>query len=260
MSLSENTPQSRSESGTCKAFRMESFDTTGPSSGSETVDHTFEALFNDDDSQDGVFGEYMSSGSKEVVEAAKKQASLIERDAYEKGFAQGEKDGMEMGTKRLDKILDQIHETLQEIVSYKQEFIKLHEKEMLGLICRIAEKVVREKVKVDHNIVREAIFEAFNLTTDRTEITVKVGPEDIEYVKELRPEFFDRIKDLKSITIESDPSISQGGCFMETAFGHVDARLESQLDKIATAVERAFEENHPGDLPEPLSQSTAETS
>lgn len=260
MSLCENAAQSGSESGMCKPFRMDSFDAAKPSSGSETVDHTFEALYNSDGSQDGVFGEYMSSDAKDIVEAAKKQSASIERDAYEKGFAQGEKDGMEIGTKKLDKILDKIHKTLQEMVSYKEGFIKLHEKEVLGLICRIAERVVREKVKVDHNIVREAIFEAFNLAADRTEVTVKVSPEDIEYVKGLRPEFFDRIKDLKSITIESDPSISQGGCFVETAFGHVDARLESQLDKIATAVERAFEQNHPGDLPGPLSQSTAEAS
>ena len=68
-----------------------------------------------------------------------------------------------------------------------------------------------------------------------------VNPDEVEYVKEKRPEFLDRISELKSITIESDPSITPGGCFMETAFGSVDARLETQLEKIAKAVERAFE-------------------
>ena len=151
------------------------------------------------------------------------------------------KDGFEMGTKKVDKILDRIHGTLQDIVAYRQEFIKRYEKETLHLICAIAEKVVRGAVKVDNQIVREAILEAFSFAVDRSEVTVRVNPEEVEYVKEIRPEFFDRISELKSITIESDPSITPGGCFMETAFGSVDARLETQLEKIAKAVERAFE-------------------
>jgi flagellar biosynthesis/type III secretory pathway protein FliH len=31
---------------------------------------------------------------------------------------------------------------------------------------------------------------------------------------------------------------------METTFGHVDARLESRLEKVTTAVKEAFEASH----------------
>jgi flagellar assembly protein FliH len=111
----------------------------------------------------------------------------------------------------------------------------------LDLICRIAEKVVRGRIEADSDVVRGAILEALELAADRTEVTLKVNPEDIEYVKELRPEFFDRITDLKSVSMESDPSVSKGGCVMETGFGHVDGSVESQLEKITTAVKQAFE-------------------
>ena len=95
---------------------------------------------------------------------------------------------------------------------------------------------------MDNQIVREAILEAFSVAVVRSEVSVRVNPEEVEYVKEIRPEFFDRISELRSITIESDPSITHGGCFMETAFGNVDARLETQLEKITKAVEQAFGE------------------
>ena len=177
-----------------------------------------------------------------VIEEVKKRASLIEREAYEKGFAQGEKDGFEMGSKKSEKIVDRIHAMLQDMLAYRQEFIKRYENEILHLICTIAGKVLREAIKVDNQVVREIILDAFKLAADRSEVTVKVNPEDVEYLKEIRPVFFDRIKELKSITIESDPSVSRGGCFMETAFGKVDARIETQLEKIRNAVEHAFEE------------------
>ena len=230
-------------------LEMESFDMPDHSSAPDTRGGTFEpshAGSGDDNTLrfmplfDG--GEDDREKADRIIEEAKRKASLIESESYEKGFSQGEKDGFEMGTKKLEKSLDRIHGTLQDIDAYGQEFIKRYEKEILHLICAIAEKVVRGGVNVDNQIVREAILEAFSLAADRSEVTVRVNPEEVEYVKEIRPEFFDRISDLKSITIESDPSITRGGCFMETTFGNVDARLETQLEKIANAVEHAFEE------------------
>jgi flagellar assembly protein FliH len=135
------------------------------------------------------------------------------------------------------------------MVSYKSEFIKLYEKEILHLIFHIAEKVVRGKVKIDQTVVRETILEAFNLVVDRSEVTIRISPEEIEYVKEIRGEFLARIKDLRSITVESDPSVNPGGCLMETVFGHIDARLENQLEKIARAVEQTLEESQVGKPP-----------
>jgi flagellar assembly protein FliH len=226
---------------------MESLDGPENPSTSHTVDHLFRAVPGSDDRADDAFrsmflGEKEMEGQKAkgIVDRAKEKAALIEREAYEAGFAQGEKDGFEMGAKKLDKVLDRTEETLKGMVSYKGEFIKLYEKEILGLISHIAEKVVHGQVKIDHTVVRETIFEAFNLVVDRSEVRIKVSPEDVEYVKEIRPTFFDRIKDLKSITIESDPSVSPGGCLMETVFGEIDARLEGQLEKIAGAIEHTL--------------------
>jgi len=234
---------------------MEPFD--GPESPAtlQRDEQLFEAVSGSDDSADATFRSMLfgeegmeREQAKGILVRAKEKAALIEREAYEAGFAQGEKDGFEMGAKKLDKILDRTEETLKGMVSYKGEFIRLYEKEILHLISHIAEKVVRGKVKIDHTVVRETILEAFNLVVDRSEVTIRISPEDIEYVKEIRAEFLDRIKDLKSITIESDPSVSPGGCFMETVFGHIDARLENQLEKIARAVEQTLEESHVGKL------------
>lgn len=230
-------------------LEMESFDKPDHSSAPDTRGGIFEpshARSGDDNTLrfmplfDG--GEDDREKADSIIEEAKRKASLIESESYEKGFLQGEKDGFEMGSKKLEKILDRVHDTLQDMFAYRQEFIKKYEKEMLHLICSIAERVVRGIVKVDNQGIREAILEAFSLAADRSEVTVRVNPEEVEYVKEIRPEFFDRISELKSITIESDPSITRGGCFMETTFGNVDARLETQLKKIADAVEHAFEE------------------
>ncbi len=244
MSSSENVRQSGMESRSNGVFRLEPFDKPGPASSLKTGEQTFEAFFADDGQKTAFRSMLFSETEKaeDIIEEAKKRAVLIESEAYEKGFAQGEKDGFEVGTKKLDKILDRIEGTLGDMVSYRQRVVRLYEKEILHLISRIAEKVARTKVKIDSSLVRETIFEAFNFVIKGSEVTVRVNPEDIEYVKGIRPEFFDRISNLKSVVIVSDPSISQGGCFLETTFGNVDARLETQFDKIGKALEQAFDD------------------
>jgi len=254
--LSKNATQTGSKSGAFQPFHMEPFDGPESSTTRQRDDHLFEAVSGIDDGADATF-QCMSLGERDrereqargIVVRAQEKADLSEREAYEAGFAQGEKDGFEMGAKKLDKMLDLTEETLKGMVSYKSEFIKLYEKEILHLIFHIAEKVVRGKVKIDQTVVRETILEAFNLVVDRSEVTIRISPEEIEYVKEIRGEFLARIKDLKSITVESDPSVNPGGCLMETVFGHIDARLENQLEKIARAVEQTLEESQVGKPP-----------
>lgn len=256
MSLSDTNAETGGQDKKFETLEIESFDMPDSSSDPGTRRETFEpsytgvgdrdtfqpmSLFEDREKADG------------IIDEARKKATEIESKAYEKGFAQGEKDGLEMGAKKLEKIFERIHGIMENMVAYRQEFVKKYEKEMLRLVSAVAGKVVRGTAKLDKQIVRESILEAFNLAADRSKVTVRVNPEEIEYVKEIRPEFFDRVSELKSITIESDPSISLGGCFMETTFGNVDGRIEAQLDKIANAVEQVLEEEKVGDVkPESL--------
>ena len=75
----------------------------------------------------------------------------------------------------------------------------------------------------------------------KSKIILRVNPEDFEYIERLRPEFFARFEELKSITATSDPSITRGGCFLETPYGDVDARVETQLERIYKSLEASFD-------------------
>jgi flagellar assembly protein FliH len=256
MSLSKNVEQAGISCNDYAKFEWKPFDAAdvGRSLGANDG-AIFRSFWNDDKMEERGF-QYVPSDGREcaeelvakakiegerIVAEAKKKATVMEQQGYEKGYEQGEKDGREMGAKKLDGILDRINGVLKEILECRKGFPRLYEKRTLDLICRIAEKVVRGRIKADSDVVRGAIMEALELAGDRTEVTVKVNPEDMEYVKELRPEFFDRIKDLRSMSMESDPSVSKGGCVVETGFGHVDASVESQLEKITAAVRQAYE-------------------
>ena len=179
---------------------------------------------------------------KDETKDAQENVSLIEQDAYEKGFVQGEKDGFELGEKKANKVIENIEKLFDEMSSLKQEILKQHEKEILDLTFAIAEKIVHHLTRFDEGGVKEAVFNALNLAIEKSKIVLNVNPEDYDYIEELRPDLFKKYKELKSITVSSDPSITRGGCFLKTPYGDIDAGIETQLEKIYQCLKDTFNE------------------
>ena len=177
---------------------------------------------------------------KDATSEAQGNVSLIEQEAYEKGFVQGEKDGFELGEKKADKVIENIERLFDEISSLKREILKQHEKEILDLTFAIAEKIVHHLTKIDESGVKEAVFNALNLAMEKSKIILNVNPEDYDYIEKIRPELFKEYKDLKSITVTSDPSVTRGGCYLKTQYGDIDAGIETQLEKIYQCLQDAF--------------------
>lgn len=227
-------------------YRMESFDTPGGKATEDAGEYVFEPYYEEDFgkehifdcvvSRDGKCAEEIVAESEKIIETAKKRGDEIEREAYEKGFDQGEKDGFELGAKKLDAVLSRIEGIFNEMETQKERFVKDNEKEILDLIGRVAQRVVHGIVMVDKEVVRRTILEAFSLISGPAKVTIKVNEEDLEYVKELRPAFFERIEGVETIIMEADPSVGRGGCILEASSGNVDARLEKQLDRVFEAV------------------------
>ena len=156
----------------------------------------------------------------------------LEQEAYEKGFAQGEKDGFELGEKKAIKVLESIEKLFNEINGLKLYILKENEKEILDLIFSVVEKIVHHEVRQVDTAIKEAIFNALDMAVEKSKVIFNVNPDDYDYVEKLRPNLFRNNKEIKSIVVTSDPAISRGGCLLETSRGNIDATIESKLEKI----------------------------
>jgi flagellar assembly protein FliH len=158
--------------------------------------------------------------------------SSIEQEAYEKSFAQGEKDGFEFGEKKAIKVVKNIENLFNEMVSLKHDVLKQYEREIIDLIFAVTEKIVHHEVRSKESVIKNTIFEALELAVEKSKVVFNVNPEDYDYVEKLRPELFNRNKGAKSIVVTSDPGVTRGGCYLETPYGNIDATIESKLEKI----------------------------
>jgi len=175
--------------------------------------------------------------AEQAIEDAKVKGVEIEKQAHEKGIQEGKVEGKEEIISQSKIVIEGIENVLKEITAYKDDFPKIYEKEVVGLIKEIAKKVVHVEARMDERVILKNIYKAFDILSDRVEVKLNINPDDLDFVNENRPEFFSNVKGLQSISIEADADVERGGCFIETEYGNVDARIQTQLERVESSLE-----------------------
>lgn len=185
-------------------------------------------------------------GLKEMEARALKEVRektlLIEKEAYEKGFEQGERDGRELGMKRLDIVIHQMKHVLLDIERQRKELLQTYEKEIVRLMLNIGKRIFRRELLFHEEVIASVLQEAFQYVTNRGQVLLRLHPGDYRYLSahpEQAPFLFNENEGVKLI---EDPSITRGGCLLETSHGEVDATFESQFDEIVSQIEQQMDE------------------
>ena len=191
------------------------------------------------------FGRSLSDLEDRILKNVKDQALQIEKEAYEKGFAQGEKDGQELGLKRFESVLQSFQKILEEVQSYQKEYDRKHEGEMVRFLLTLARRVLRQEFPHAEETVVETLREAIQQVAERKKFQIHLHPKDYEFLK-IHPErlpFPLNEENPEGAKLVADPSLLRGGCLIETPFGDIDATLESQLDQITAGIWQKIELN-----------------
>jgi len=174
---------------------------------------------------------FSKGGEKRKLE---ERIADTKKEAYEKGFSEG----MESRKKEFLAALNTMAEVTREISEFKKKFYSEVEEQMLGLACSIAEKVIHTEVSTNKNIVLAVLREAVKNVVDQDGMKIRLNPDDLRFITEMKPDFLQRINGVKNTTFEEDASIKRGGVILETISGEVDARLEQQLIEIKKSFKR----------------------
>jgi flagellar assembly protein FliH len=167
-----------------------------------------------------------------VVRQAKMEAAEIEKQAYERGFIEGQKAGKEVGEKTLEALLKQYAKRLEELNDLRKEIFATSEREVLRLALEIARKVIRREVSVDEELILTLVKVALNRLAEQTVMTVRVNPKDYQSIQRYQAAYSPTSSLNEGVKLMEDPSISRGGCLIETESGIIDARIEEQLREI----------------------------
>lgn len=174
-----------------------------------------------------------------LKEDFKARVARLEREAYEKGFAQGQRDGLDFEKSKLEEMGKQYETLLTELRDLKVHIFRESEGEMLHLIELIVKKIIGEEIKTGESIIRHSIKSAAKFLTDKRKVRIIINPDDMEEVKRMLPELA-RLAKGGHFQLTEDPSVGKGGCILETGFGRVNATIEDQLSEIIKVIDKEY--------------------
>lgn len=165
--------------------------------------------------------------------AAMHEAQL--QEAFERGRRQGlEEARVRFGAagERLDAAADALGQTLEELNQLRSRLLQGSRSDMLRLVLAIARQVIGVEVSVNREVILSTIDRALQAAVRSDAYQIRVHPDDLLAASERKPLFLASINTLKNITFEADPSITRGGCLVESELGEVDATVEHQLAEL----------------------------
>jgi flagellar assembly protein FliH len=164
----------------------------------------------------------------------------VERRAYEEAFAQGREAGLAAARAESQKAVDQLktqvaklEKVLTTLDQPLKEMNEQVEQQLMTLALTIARQLVRRELKTDPAQVIAIIRETVSLLPAAArDVRVHLHPEDAAVVRErLAAPTADR-----AWTIIEDPVMTRGGCKVTTDTALIDARVETRLNEVISAM------------------------
>jgi len=169
---------------------------------------------------------------KTPVQAKGPSVEEIKENAFQKGFAEGQRAGFESGTKKVDPVIHSLCQALGQLQNIHQEIRQEIEKEVVQLALAIAKKIVCHEIKTNQETVVCVAREALSRMENPGKIKIKLNPEDLQFINDAKSQLSHFLHHVDHIRFEATDSIQSGGCLIETDTGDIDARIEKQFQAI----------------------------
>ncbi len=180
-----------------------------------------------------------------------KQGMLKEVQAIrEQAVKDGRSEGIEAGKRDYAEKMRELGRAVADTVAFKQAVLLQAKHDVLALSTEIAEHLIRSELTLRPDVCMNIVIEAINKLSDRDRVVVRVGKQDVEYLRQNRDRLMSMVDGIRQLTIEEDGNIPSGGCVIETNLGYVDSRINLKLE----AIHNAFEGKFKGDEKEALTR------
>ncbi|MCL2647875.1 MAG: FliH/SctL family protein [Phycisphaerales bacterium] len=170
---------------------------------------------------------------------------------HREGFDAGQQEGIKAGhdqailqtSQQLTALADRWSKTLDLLHQNMPAHIADAKTDLVRLALSIAQRITGQEALRDRKVAEKTIEDTFHLIGHSRKVALHVNPEEEAALAEFLPDLLTKLRTIDSVELQSDPTISPGGCLATFGAGQIDAKLETQLQRIAE--ELLTEESEP---------------
>ena len=181
---------------------------------------------------------------EEVQPLTLEELESIRQEAWNEGFATGEKEGFHSTQLKvrqeaevaLNAKVASLERLMSSLLAPLAEQDQQLEKAMVGLVEHMTRLVIQRELKTDSNHIEQVLRDGLKLLPMGADnIRLFINPHDFDQIKALRERHDERWR------IVEDDSLQPGGCRIETEHSRIDASIET---RIKLAMSQMFDQLH----------------
>ncbi len=156
-------------------------------------------------------------------------ADHIEREAYEKAYAVGEKAGFEMGEEKAKVLIDKLEAMLTDIATLRARIVKEVEPQCVALATALARKILTHELTVKPEEIVNMTKDGLMRLERSGQITIKVNPLLYDFFMKHKP---DLARIHPDIVLDADPTVSRFGTVVMGPVEDVVTDIDEQLKNL----------------------------
>ncbi len=171
-----------------------------------------------------------------ILAQANSDKSEISKKSYKEGYDKGHEDGFNTGKDEVTRLVERTHKILESVMARREEILSETEQQIVELVILMARKVVKVLSESQKSVVMANVLQALKKVKGRGSVTLRVNLADVKLTSEHVQDFIKQVENVQGITVLEDSTVEKGGCIVETDFGAIDARIQSQLSELENKI------------------------
>ncbi|MFB5759728.1 FliH/SctL family protein [Paenibacillus medicaginis] len=167
----------------------------------------------------------------------------VKAEGFQQGYEEGQRLAAAEWQARSDKMMEEAQEVLLHAYEVKEQLILEAEPFLVELSCGISEKVIDKQLSIEPEYMIELIRKNLARKREQGTITLCVAPAHFAFVNAAREELSLVVDSQAELQIIPDGTVKDRGVVIRSAFGSVDARIDTQLAEIKKELLRVALDN-----------------
>ena len=185
--------------------------------------------------------------AEKIKEEARKEAQAIgkkiEKEAREKGRQQGLEEGRAEGVKAWENLLGEMEREFVELSQRTEKWKEDFPGQVIDLSLEIASRILSQKLEEKPEIIVARVQETLQELAHVGNVLIKVSTQDYPLLEEAREHLAGSNGGLHQVNLMSSNELEPGDFLVETEFGGVDGRVETQLELLQEELKKGWRKN-----------------
>ena len=179
--------------------------------------------------------ELVPKGAREKEEEEQRHdCSELQRAAFEEGRVKGIDEGRAQCQATVDEQLNRAIQLANQIGRARVAALEERDRDVVEVALAISQKIILQEVETDKELIVRQVRQILGQLLNKNLVTLKVHPQDLAVLQPLHDALRAEFLDGDHLSIEGNEDIQPGGCLVEQVGLQLDARIQQQLETVAS--------------------------